>query len=646
MLKVIIGIVLLLVIVLVAVQFFVFPVFEEATFFSVFGRRSFDLSDEVHPVLLYTKPQLVNLKRNLNREPYNSIYSYVHSKCDEYLSENIEDEREKALASKFLSFCYAVEGKEEYAEKAESLIMQIDEHKFRNIVSDYNYGLVFASQAYDMLKGAGWKFSDEKRVRSKIKNMVLLRANTPLLAFYYPYDIPGLLSFFNNHELRKQSTLGIASIALANESESQQLFKSSQYGFSRIVLLQSSGMGVWGEGPNYFSYSMLLAFPYLRAINNYYHTNVMNSLDRQVNWAFNLTMNDGKIPNFDDSSYSYIIYPLFDSENSRKYNSLWKKFQYGKKGEFSVDLLFSDFYSDSYSFPELIVMNHTGAVFRVNNTYLLFLAEDGVASTNYAHEHPDGLSIILQRNNDVLIHDSGYWALDGNSSERRPWLVNKDINHNVILVDGKGQPEKYWLNPIESIIKGILGLNKDTEAYLLNSSVSSHFVSATAFSRYSDAYVERKVVAVNKQYYVLFDKAISEHKRAYSLLFHTGAENVLISNTSASWDDFKLISNYPIKSFEQLISVNHYARNQNTLNITTSGDLAYFITILCPNEKPKSYKIIKEFGYQAIVLEFNGFKDVIVFNQGDSFNLYGLSSKSTYTIYRVKNGKILFKYEE
>jgi len=423
-------------------------------------------------------------------------------------------------------------------------------------------------------------------VRSNLISPASKRNNVIALWRDYPGFYPSILSFADNHELRKASAVGMAALATIGEGESKQLFKKSQADFARVSGTMSGAEGGWGEGPGYFQYAMSLGFPFMRALANAGGPDYFAQIRPINDWAYNITLPNGLLPNYDDAELSPMPWQLAD-DRARRQQYLWHWAESsspysGSQGELAPDTIAA--YDDSVqavmpAYPELTLMEDTtGAVFRsgsgMNSTYLLFLAENGAAVSPEGHEHPDGLGLVAYSKGAVFLHDSGY--LD----YTRHGLVNQPQNHNVLLADGIGQPQKHIFSQYDD----------GTNAYLTGGLKGPAGSAASARAEYAGASFKRTVLFFDSSYFIIFDHASSSYERNYTALFHTGSQDakLIFEGKGAFWAYGSnaiagILSDKQIGLFSQNFSKQGSIALQKTASLEKHGKEAHFVTVLLPD---------------------------------------------------------------
>ncbi|HJL15419.1 MAG TPA: heparinase II/III family protein, partial [Sandaracinaceae bacterium LLY-WYZ-13_1] len=122
--------------------------------------------------------------------------------------------------------------------------------------------------------------------------------------------------------------------------------------------------------------------------------------------------------------------------------------------------------------------------------WLLLMAEHG-AQRRTLHDHVDGTSFSVAAYGDYLLSDTGYYKPNGLDNAR----TADAPSHNVILIDGRGAPDK-----------GLLNDWGDEEAYLEHPLDGDALAWAEARQRYEDTEIVRGVAFVRRRYFVVADR--------------------------------------------------------------------------------------------------------------------------------------------
>ena len=121
----------------------------------------------------------------------------------------------------------------------------------------------------------------------------------------------------------------------------------------------------------------------------------------------------------------------------------------------------------------------------------LALVADHGAARKTLHNHGDGTSFSLSAYGEDLLIDPGYYKPNPTNN---PLTMNHP-SHNVILIDGKGAPER-----------GLLTDWGDTEAYLENWVDGTQLAYSEARMSYEETDFRRGVAFVGQRYFVIADR--------------------------------------------------------------------------------------------------------------------------------------------
>ena len=148
------------------------------------------------------------------------------------------------------------------------------------------------------------------------------------------------------------------------------------------------------------------------------------------------------------------------------------------------------------------------AVFRSDwtETYLLLRGEHGrPRSSGLSHEHPDETSFLLYAAGEMLALDAGYINFENHGK------VNRGANHNLVLVDGQGPP--LFTAQGQAIGGG-------NDAFIRDSFISDNGDYAEVHAAYSGVDFIRRMLFVDRHYFLLADALSSDKERAYEWRLH------------------------------------------------------------------------------------------------------------------------------
>ena len=106
------------------------------------------------------------------------------------------------------------------------------------------------------------------------------------------------------------------------------------------------------------------------------------------------------------------------------------------------------------------------------------------------HNHVDSTSFVFAGLNEIFITDTGYYK----PNEQDNALTAQAAAHNVVLINGKGAPNK-----------GLLTNWGDEDAYLQNALIAPDAGYVEAVQTYEEHDVRRLVALLRKQYAVVGD---------------------------------------------------------------------------------------------------------------------------------------------
>jgi len=141
---------------------------------------------------------------------------------------------------------------------------------------------------------------------------------------------------------------------------------------------------------------------------------------------------------------------------------------------------------------------------------LVLMGENGSARKTL-HDHVDGTSFVMGAYGELLITDTGYYKPD----VRNNAVTANPPSHNVILIDGKGAPEK-----------GLLNNWGGKDSFIENTIDGEHLSYAESRQEYEDTQITRGVAFVRQRYFVMADKLDTEdtasHEYRYRIHAYAG----------------------------------------------------------------------------------------------------------------------------
>ncbi len=337
----------------------------------------------------------------------------------------------------------------------------------------------------------------------------------------------------NNHTLKSLSALGVCAMALPDRPEAASDFNEALGAIDFIVQeVQGSAEGGWGENWNYLSYSGETHLAFFAAWHRHArgttwpvrHVGWVMSRDpragtiRQVeDFATNALVRgvyrgaiyaaqpDGRMPPVDDGNISPLhgglLAALFD-DGIFRWN--WRLPAVGRAtGRTLVPTFASLVDAPEAVSPEApldrFLADAGYSIFRDSwdsNSLFLYMQHEPekMRAGGQAHEHADNLSFLMHAFGEPLLIDPGYIDYSNHL------LVKYAKDHNVVLVDGQGQP--FWgLDPAVQLAP--LG-----NARLHAADTRGEQTTVIASTRYFNAEVRRRIVRIGAFGFVMADRVL------------------------------------------------------------------------------------------------------------------------------------------
>ncbi len=514
-------------------------------------------ASEMHPFILYSSDDIGVIRGRLADGPFDAWFVRLTGVADRVLSDNIEwgsgsvPPETKAYYAKTLACAWAlsdssVAGRSVWGREAALALNNMPRGSYSsNFSSDLTMSeaVIFWAEAYDMLKGGGFDFvlddygDVEPSIRSAFVSMRDFMARDT-----FGLTIPALWREFtsaawtgasssDNHHVKLNAALAALSLVIADEAGSSADLDHA-VGRLRDSLgnLTVGNHGGWAEGPNYQLYS---AHQYLAAVRALKTAGVADLYAEVSGLAAShlllphMVMPDGFMPPVDDNEavvfgLSGLLYSYHRGLEGRDMlHWMWERAGKPVPAAFLADYI-TGFDPDPpvFSGPDesgepLTAFFPESGFARFRNSwdsdavYLLLQSEHGTAHTaGRAHEHPDQNSFILHAFGEMLILDSGYGGWDSRH------LTRFAENHNLILVNGEGPPAA--IQPFGSGLWSIAG----NGAAITGSFTSPMLDYAVSETLYANAFFTRRVVFVDRRYFLIFDTIESGAESDYTLLLH------------------------------------------------------------------------------------------------------------------------------
>ncbi len=592
-----------------------------------------DLGSYKHPVVLYKDIDVI--KNRISREPYSVWWKEIVNYADDVIGAGVDISElkriDRAKYAKATAFVYAVTGDKRYGDVARDLLVSMDEGTY-----DINHhepidGLVWFSEAYDILRGANYDFGnlDECRYSYNCRRVWTWRnfggtkcdvsnnCNLDIRRKIYAQakslakselgdviDKPDNFLTTNNLHIRRYSAVGIAGLALNNKElfdialnkgvivdvfgTEVDFYDDDSLGEVINKQIVHNMEGGWAEGPYYMRYAFNVLLPFMKGMKNagFEHDWLnVNRLRSLFDWGIKIRMPNGARPPFDDSNIDatyffsgYLDEPVYNWDWN---NAEHKYYSNAPPVVYKIDAL--SYYDDEIEEekpswnPTQVLPGAGQLVFRSGwdkkDIYLMMLAENGKALDKKffgnTHEHVDTLSFIVYAYGKYLAIDSGY--IDYSHREK----VSQPENHNVILIDNALSSEAL--------------ISKDNF-------FSTDYLD---YGEASNSAHERGILFVDKKYFLIFDILDSYKYHNYKFLLHgnglDGTETFkAYSSGKVEWiqDGVGLLSYVVPKEGDEIKLGKdiHSDSYQNTeshtyLSVLRRGKNEGFLTLLYPSDK-------------------------------------------------------------
>ncbi len=501
-----------------------------------------------YPRLIYTSQMYAKIVSRLNKYPYSELYAHILARSASTPSYDHSQyfpaqEYNNAQIAKCCAFVAAVEQEQAMADKAieilENLNDDVHDLPLQELASDVHIAEAVQGycQAYDILRGHG--FIDEN-------SLCHTRLTSLSSDFYQFFAIDYRLIYqtmYNNHRTKSASAIGTSGITLNQHPEASHWVDFAMINLNDILMNDlSSPDGCYAEGGYYYQYSAVNHIPFIIALRNaigdasgwynrmifdlfgnieYVPEYIGDFITNPRLWhleAFNIKvrMPDGNGPPIDDANLHW--YPGASSDfifNHGIFNWHWLNHQAGLQYVHCTDLAvdFICHYDCNLTAleptwqPSLALKDGGKAVFRDSwapgGLYFLLNAEHGnLREAGAMHEHPDNLSFIACRGDEMMAIDSGYIRWEEHD------LVRHAKNHNTILINGTGPPSATYLSPA------------DYDAYIEEFFTMDNLDYARASQERPRATINRLVLFPMHSYFSVVDFIESTDVQTYTWLLH------------------------------------------------------------------------------------------------------------------------------
>lgn len=502
-----------------------------------------------HPRWMVRPEDRGRILARLEREPYASILATLRQRAArEYAptplgSWDHEANGRNGETAQDAAFLAWLEGDESLAAKVRDFFRRLPTDYETHTVPDINirmpHTLIGYANAWDLLMGTAY-FPQEEAETSAQKLCDITRK---FFGEFVESDVIRQIWLGvsqNNHPIRTAAAIGYVALVLPQCEGSREW---ADWAASEMAYLwgpegryvQPDG-GI-SEGPFYYGFGLSAALPFLLAMDlnrqqaRVFRWNCVNRQDvdpwaprtcvdgepflfphllrdpwfhASVDWWITLRLPSGWCPPLGDARMRPLngvaLFTAFAQDPGR-YRFAWETtLDPGPEMTAGMDLTpyhlawFEDVVSSEPPWTSRFLPAAGNAVFRSgwdhDALWLLLVAEHGPARKTL-HDHVDGTSFSLAAYGEYLLVDPGYYKpnpLDNAKTAHAP-------SHNVILIDGRGAPNKGYLTDFG-----------DTDAFLKHPLAAGPFEHAEAWQTYENTRIERSVVFVRGRYFVVADR--------------------------------------------------------------------------------------------------------------------------------------------
>lgn len=597
-----------------------------------------------HMLMLPDMKSIVLGRIDSGNEPYKTKYTNIvltaenEYKPGDPLVWNPSDEEYNARiaqANAFLAYLYNDESR---ARKAIDVLTKIRTDFETNQQYDVNIripGVVIKYiNALDLLQGT--PLITESEV-NEIKSLII-----ELVDKFFNIYVKGTMSVVhlptqNNYNIKTASTIAYAAIAFPDAPNREEWwnFSLSELGYmfsKESNYIQEDG-GV-SEEPFYYGFALGSAVPVFIAYKNTYGNKTsrvsrdctlrnpappwddvvcidgeeyefVNPLDSELfqktlDWTIKLRLPSGDRPPIGDGYFNatgvmsvlsgILNNPVYAWDNKENLNSPYATFD---------DIYFLVYFDNQLPenepdwSPTQFFPQSGDAVFRSNWSrealWFMLKCENGPVRMT-VHDHVDDTSFQLYAFGGYLAIDTGYYK----PNELDNAVTSHFENHNVVLIDNNGPPDK-----------GLLTNFGDTDCFLENTYDGNYFDYADARTNYQNTEIVRSVLSVKNRYVVISDflDASSSHEYRFRVHGYAGYDSGGTysdiplggrwERTSAGFDLFVTTSAGP-PTFEKpvyeknlspnvhLFENDRKVRDHQVLDAVINGEDLSFITVLYP----------------------------------------------------------------
>ena len=595
------------------------------------------LTDDARPSLLFSREDIPTLRERIQRPPYDAWWSTVLTRAQNGLPDSAP-ERTKARLAKTLAFAYLMTDEKEWAQQALAIMRNTRfPPRGGDMGQPHNEGELVAhyALAYDMLHS--YAEANDPSSLQEIRSILAEEAQRIEAGIVVAEIDLGLRKLrirldetphLDNWHIRAYGGLGIAALAMRDHPEAATWSARALELVVRSLALQIEPQsGAYAEGPFYSRYSADVYLPYFIALKRIEGRDLFEetSVHAMHQWSLNLRMPNGRRPNIDDGHLDdfYGHYLSSIADNGGEFRWDWENNHSGlyvrQFSEPDAIALYDDKTEPTRPVRQPTVFMPSGgdAVFRSDwtedATYLLLRGENGhPRKSGLAHEHPDETSFVLYAAGEMLALDAGYINFENHGK------VNRGANHNLVLVNGQGPP--LFMAQGEAIGGG-------NDAFIRDVFISDNGDYAEVHAAYGGVDFIRRMLFVDKQYFILADALRSDAEHAYEWRLHGnggGTSGGLYAREEnlARWarDRGELLAFLPTRpgrSFGEVDTLHSFDAGQElthtALRVQQRGADDHYLAVLYPRAQQDSTPImttLRVSGGEGVLLATDGRRDI------------------------------------
>lgn len=519
-----------------------------------------------HPSLYLTADRRDFILRHIQTEPMATIYASIEATAasdfddidlDDWDAKAHGNNGEIASANAFLAWLNDDETAANRAINAMALLNDDwDKHEGWGINIRMQSPLIHYTAAWDLMKATPYFSEAEAQLaEEKLTNITT--------QFYDKYVLDeftrnlSLLPTQNNHGIRTAAAIGFVALAFPNHPNAPAWMDWATSELDYLMgpagqYVQSDG--AISEGPFYFSFGFAPTIPFYIALHNrglsgetfyrncatrsdvdpwtnhgcedgtaFVFTNPIQSerLRDTLDWSLSLRLPNGnRAPIADSPLRNQAGQAIVTRFGGAEY-LYWDWISNGDqphviKGGFELGISHLAYVepienSQPPTWKTRFFVDGGMANFRsgwgLDDRVLILLGQNESARKT-VHDHTDGTAFVMAAYGELLLMDTGYYKPNSLANA----TTSGAGSHNLILIDGKGAPEK-----------GLLTNWGDADAFIENTRNGDSLNYAESRQRYQDTDVVRGVTFVRSRYFIVADRLHTDVMAERQYLFRLHA---------------------------------------------------------------------------------------------------------------------------